>query len=102
MNLGDALAGLDPLEQKAVALIYFDGRTYADAAQILGVERATVAAAVARAFRVVSRWALPAAGDSSTSPSTSGAVGLRYDRAPDPDATPAVAFVERVPTQIAS
>ena len=58
MNLAEVLALLDPLEQRAVALVYFEGRTSAEAARILAVERVVVVAALALAFRRVARSVL--------------------------------------------
>ncbi len=58
MDLGERLAGLDPLQQTAVTLVYFEGRTVSDVARLLAIERLDVGAALARAFEGVARWVM--------------------------------------------
>lgn len=44
---------LEPLERRALAMIYLDGLTQRQVAQRLGAQRTAVAIAVARAFRII-------------------------------------------------
>ncbi len=67
VDLGAVLTGLKPMELEAVAVVYFEGRTVADAARVLGVDRSIVATALGSAFRVIGRRVLAA-----DSPSVAG------------------------------
>ena len=58
MDLGAVLARLDPLQQAAVDLVYFQGFSPADAARAMAVERNSLVAALAGSFRQVADWVL--------------------------------------------
>lgn len=58
VSVADVLAKLAPIQRRAVQLVYFEGRTTGEAARILNVERAVVAAALAVAFRRIARHLL--------------------------------------------
>lgn len=53
--LSDLLARLDPIQQQAVHLVYFEGRSSKEAARVLAVERTVLLAALAAAFRRIAR-----------------------------------------------
>ena len=57
-SLPDLLERLEPFQQRVVRLVYFEGRSPAEAARILTVERVAVGAALAISFRRIAQWTL--------------------------------------------
>jgi hypothetical protein len=82
-GLSDTLEALPGASRRAVDLVYFQGRTLADAAATMAVDRRVVGAALAEAHRIVARAVMATDSDDASAttfqarPLTAGPVAAR-------------------------